>query len=135
MICPVCMRKMLHHVSDGLQHGDLVTLRPDALDQPCGRHFTNDPYRLSHSGAEKFGQLAGCLAAACVEFRIALAMIRQPGHAGADPLAHIAGKMQHQIPDRVFVFGIARPDLLRRQPRQAVLDAAVQSGPACRPRT
>ena len=34
--------------------------------------------------------------------------------------------MQHQIADRVLVFGIARPDLLGRQPRQAILDAAVQ---------
>ncbi len=34
--------------------------------------------------------------------------------------------MQHQIADRVFVFGIARPDLLGRQPPKAILDAAVQ---------
>ena len=71
-------------------------------------------------------QLLPCLSPARVKLGITLAMVGQSGNSRTDPLAHVPGKMQHQIADRVLVVGIPRPDLFRRQPRQAILNAAVQ---------
>jgi hypothetical protein len=120
------LREMLDNMRDRLQHSNVVALRGDAFGQPDGWGLTDDAGGFRDACLQQLGKLTGSHSAARVKLGVTLAMIRKAGDSGTDPLADVAGKMQHQISDRVLVFGIARPDLLGSEPPKTILDAAVQ---------
>jgi hypothetical protein len=120
------LRKVLHNMRDSFEHCHIVALRQDAFSEPRGWDFPDDCGSFDDGGFQKLGQIRGCHAATRVKLRVTLAMVRQFSYARTNPLPNVSGKMQNQVTDGVFVFGMARPDLLRSETRQAILNAAVK---------
>jgi len=123
---PSVLREVLDNMRDRFEHRDIVALWSDSFGQPSGGHCANNRRGFGNLGLQKLDQFSGRSAAPCVKLRVALAMVRQSSDTRTDPLTNIPRKMQHQIANRIFVFGTSRPDLFRRKPRKAILDPAMQ---------
>lgn len=115
--------EVLDNVVDGFEHGDILALDADTRSQACRRKDGDDGAGLAHGGAEAVAKFVRAEAAAGGEFRIAIPHVRCAAHTRDDPLPQIAGQMQNQVAGCVLILASAKPELLRAEPADAIVDA------------
>lgn len=118
------LSEMLDHMKHRLHSRHSILLNFVKRFQLTGGETCDDSRRFFDSGAQSGGEFRGRSSAARVEFPMAHARIRRIAERRDNPLAHIAGQVQHQIAHGVFVLMAARPDLVVIQLPQADLDPA-----------
>ena len=115
---------MFHHVKDDVQFGDVVIrLNTDPFQELFRAQRREESHRLIDGCAQALFEARCGLLIPRGKFDIADPVIGFASDAVEDPLAHVAGKMQDQVPDGILIFTATGPDLMGCEAVQTGFDA------------
>ena len=117
------LREVFHHVVHGGNARHLIFLNRVFARESRGIERGDDSGRFFDGASKMREKVLSGMAGARSELLVTFSQIRRAAETRDDPLPNVAGEVQREIANRIFVFAAAGPDLVLREASEAGFDS------------